>query len=189
MRASKESAKEPIVAALRVNTNQSHLAGSLNSSDNGIDPKAEQRLLLKLDLIILSIFCAMLAMSYLDRVNIGNARIQGMLEDLDLYGNRFNVALFVYFIPYILLEVPSNMLIKKTRPSLYLSSLMFLWGIINMCMGFVRSYHGLVALRILLGVTEAGFVPGAIYLCSIYYKRDEFQKRVACMPTSATSAG
>lgn len=74
-----------------------HDAAQLGSdaSDCEIDPKAERRLLMKLDLIIFPTFFIIYMMSFLDRINIGNAKIQGMVEDLDLHGNRFNVALFV----------------------------------------------------------------------------------------------
>ncbi|KAM4055875.1 major facilitator superfamily protein [Hirsutella rhossiliensis] len=159
------------------------------ASDAVIDPEAERRLLMKLDLIIYPPFFVMYTMSFLDRINIGNARIQGMLADLDLYGNRFNIALFVYFIPYIILEIPSNMFIRKMRPSLYLSSLMFIWGIVNMCMGFVRSYGALVTLRFLLGVFEAGVLPGIIYVTSVYYKRHEYQRRLSFFFSSTVVAG
>lgn len=64
-------------------------------SDVHIDPKAEQKLLMKLDLVIYPTFFIIYMMSFLDRINISNARIQGMEKDLDLYGNRFNIALFV----------------------------------------------------------------------------------------------
>lgn len=60
-----------------------------------IDPVAERRLVRKLDLIIFPTFFVIYMMSFLDRINISNAKIQGLIEDLDLYGNRFNVALFV----------------------------------------------------------------------------------------------
>jgi hypothetical protein len=65
------------------------------SSDAPIDPKAESRLVRKLDLIIFPTFFVIYMMSFLDRINISNARIQGMVAELDLVGNRFNVALFV----------------------------------------------------------------------------------------------
>lgn len=81
--------------------------------------------------------------------------------------------------PYILLEVPSNMMIRKVRPSWYLAGLMFSWGIINMCMAFVNSFGALVVLRLLLGTFEAGVLPGIIYLTSTYYKRHEYQKRMS----------
>lgn len=65
------------------------------SSDAPIDPKAESRLVTKLDFIIFPTFFVIYMMSFLDRINISNARIQGMVAELDLVGNRFNVALFV----------------------------------------------------------------------------------------------
>ncbi|UKZ55939.1 hypothetical protein TrVGV298_009763 [Trichoderma virens] len=113
----------------------------------------------------------------------------GMVEDLHLTGNRFNIALFTYYISYILLEVPSNMVIKRFRPSLYLSTLMFCWGIINMCMGFVHSYNALIGLRFLLGIFEAGVLPGIIYVTSMYYKRHEYQKRMSFFFCSTVVAG
>jgi MFS family permease len=81
------------------------------------------------------------------------------------------------------------MVIKKVRPSLYLSALMFTWGIINMCMGFVHSYEALVALRVLLGVFEAGVLPGIVYVTSMYYKRHEYQKRMSFFFCSTVVAG
>ncbi|KAI5465387.1 major facilitator superfamily domain-containing protein [Mariannaea sp. PMI_226] len=162
----------------------------LSTSDGGaIDPKAERKLLVKLDMCIYPPLFIIYMMSFLDRINISNARIQGLSQEIDLSGNRFNIALFIYFIPYILLEVPSNMIIRKFRPSMYLSTLMFIWGIINMCMGFVHSYSALVALRFLLGVFEAGVLPGIIYVTSMYYKRHEFQKRMSFFFCSTLAGG
>ncbi|KAK7952774.1 major facilitator superfamily protein [Apiospora aurea] len=151
-----------------------------NEQQHVIDPVAERRLLRKIDLSVYPILFVVYMMSFLDRINISNAKIQGMAVDLDLLeGNRFNIALFIYFIPYILLEVPSNMVIRKVRPSWYLAGLMACWGIINMCMGFVQTYQGLVVLRFFLGAFEAGVMPGIIYLTSMYYKRHEFQTRMS----------
>ncbi|RFU75029.1 major facilitator superfamily [Trichoderma arundinaceum] len=168
---------------------KSPLRSNSDLSDVPIDPKAESRLVTKLDFIIFPTFFVIYMMSFLDRINISNARIQGMVADLDLTGNRFNVALFTYYISYIILEVPSNMIIKKFRPSLYLSSLMFCWGIINMCMGFVHSYGALIGLRFLLGIFEAGVLPGIIYVTSMYYKRHEYQKRMSFFFCSTVVAG
>ncbi|KAJ6119017.1 Major facilitator superfamily domain general substrate transporter [Penicillium samsonianum] len=165
--------------------------GGLSATDDEpIDPKAERKLLLKLDLVIWPVFFVIYMMSFLDRINISNARIQGMAAELDmLEGTRFNIALFVYYISYIIFEIPSNMVISKFRPSLYLTRLMFCWGIINMCMGFVHSYGALVGLRFLLGIFEAGVLPGIIYVTSLYYKRHEYQKRVSFFFCSTVVAG
>lgn len=85
----------------------------------------------------------------------------------------------VFFVPYILLEAPSNMVLHKCRPSFYLAGLVFGWGMINMSMGLVQNFASLVALRFLLGVFEAGLYPGIVYYTSMFYRRHEFQKRLA----------
>jgi hypothetical protein len=89
---------------------------------------AERKLLMKLDLHIIPILFVLFLLAFIDRINIGNARIQGLEKDLGMVGNDFNIALFVFFIPYILLEVPSNILLKKLAPSTWLSAIMFFWG-------------------------------------------------------------
>lgn len=71
----------------------------------------------------------------------------------------------MFFIPYIILEVPSNAVLKRfKRPSTYLGTLVVAWGIVMTCTGVVKNFAGLVATRVLLGITEAGFFPGAVYL-------------------------
>ncbi|KAI6090994.1 MFS general substrate transporter [Hypoxylon rubiginosum] len=154
-----------------------------------IDAHAERRLVRKIDLHVYPILFLIYIMSFLDRINISNARIQGMTKDLDLHGNRFNIALFVFFVPFILLEVPSNMVFKKFKPAYYLSFLMLSWSIINMCMGFVTTYEGLVALRFFLGTFEAGVMPAIVYLTSTYYKRHEFQTRMSFFFCSTVIGG
>lgn len=73
--------------------------------------------------------------------------------------------LSVFFIPYILLEVPSNVVLKKfKRPSTYLGILVVSWGIVMTFTGVVTNFAGLVVTRIMLGIAEAGFFPGAVYL-------------------------
>jgi MFS family permease len=127
-------------------------------------------------------------------INIGNAKIQGLVAPkekggLNMLGNDYNIALFIFFIPYILLEVPCNILLKKLRPSVWLSSIMFGWAVITICQGVTQSFAGLVVCRVLLGVFEAGFFPGAIYLISMYYKRHELQLRVNAFFSASILAG
>lgn len=82
--------------------------------------------------------------------------------------NLLIVALFVFFIPYILCEVPSNLLLKNLRPSWYLPGIMAAWGFCTIGMGVTHSFGGLVACRFLLGIFEAGFFPGCAYLISMW---------------------
>src|SRR6478609_273463 len=108
--------------------------------------------------------------SHLDRANIGNAKIEGLAKHLNLVGNQWNIVLSLFFIPYVLLEIPSNMLLKKfKRPSVYLGILVTIWGIIMTMHGVVKNFGELLAVRILLGTFEAGFYPGAVYLCTFWY--------------------
>lgn len=90
--------------------------------------KAEKRVLRKCDFYVLPMLYILYMLSYLDRINIGNARIEGLENDLGMVGNDYNIALQVFFIPYILLEVPSNILLRRIAPPTWLSFIMFLWG-------------------------------------------------------------
>lgn len=118
--------------------------------------------------------------SQLDRANIGNAKIEGMDKDLNLSGVQYNIALSLFFVPYILFEIPSNILLKRfSKPSIYLGSLVMSWGVIMMCHGFVKNFAGLMVVRMMLGVLEAGFYPGAVYLCTFWYMPKELATRIS----------
>jgi hypothetical protein len=97
---------------------------AISSADAALDRKVR----LKCDYKLVPMLFFLLLCAFIDRINIGNARIQGLERDLNMKGHDFNIALFVFFIPYILLEVPSNLVMRKVRPSLWLSSLIFGWG-------------------------------------------------------------
>jgi MFS family permease len=128
--------------------------------------------------------------SHLDRANIGNAKIEGLAADLNLVGNQWNIVLSLFFIPYVLLEVPSNILLKKfKRPSVYLGILVTAWGIIMTLHGVVKNFAGLLAVRILLGVFEAGFYPGAVYLCTFWYMPRQLASRIAWFYCTSALSG
>ncbi|EXJ68458.1 uncharacterized protein A1O5_08250 [Cladophialophora psammophila CBS 110553] len=153
------------------------------------DQKEVQRILRKVDYRLIPLLGVLYLLAYLDRSNIGNAKIAGMYEDLDLYGMRYNTALTVFFVPYALFEVPSNIVLKMLRPSIWISILCFLWGLVMTLMGIVTSYEGLVTARFFLGVTEAGFFPAATYLLTIWYRRYEIQRRMAVFYAAASLSG
>ena len=93
--------------------------------------------------------------AHIDRANIGNAKIEGLIEDLGLTGTQYNVALAIFFPPYILFMLPSNIILKRfRRPSLYIGALISIWGTVMTCTGLVRNFSELVAVRFLLGLFE-----------------------------------
>ncbi|KAI3329765.1 major facilitator superfamily domain-containing protein [Ustulina deusta] len=153
------------------------------------DAVSEKKLLRKCDLHVLPPITFIFFLAFLDRTNIGNAKIQGLTKDLNLTGHDYNIALFVFFVPYILFEVPSNIIIKRVAPSTWLSLVMVLWGIATIGQGLVKNVGGLIATRFLLGIFEAGVFPGCAYLISMYYKRFELQWRMSIFFCAAILSG
>ncbi|KAL2754127.1 hypothetical protein ACRALDRAFT_1049627 [Sodiomyces alcalophilus JCM 7366] len=149
----------------------------------------DRRLMTKIDFHVVPFLCIMYLLAFLDRVNIANANVFGLSEELGLTGTLYNNALVVFFVPYILLEIPSNILLKKFSPHVWLSANMFAFGLITLLQGFVTSYGGLVTTRFFLGVFETGMFPGAFYLIGMWYRRHEAQKRFSFFFNSTTLAG
>jgi MFS family permease len=126
---------------------------------------------------------------FLDRSNIGNARLIGLERDLGMKGLDYNIGLAAFFPLYLLFEIPSNIMIKRIRPSLWLPFIMVCWGLIMTCTGLVHNFRGLVACRILLGSAEAGLYPGVAFLITTWYRRHETGFRLALFFSAATGAG
>ncbi|KAK1764201.1 major facilitator superfamily domain-containing protein [Phialemonium atrogriseum] len=141
--------------------------------------QTEKKLVRKVDMHLIPFLIVMYLLNFLDRSNLAQAR-QGTLEaDLGMSGTDFNLATSIFFVGYLLMQLPSNMLITRVRPSLYLASATALWGAVSTCNAAVHSFPGLVAVRFFLGFVEAPFFPGAIFLMSSWYTRAELTRRVA----------
>ena len=99
------------------------------------------------------------------------------------------VALAVFFPWYVAAEVPSNMMMKRTRPSLWLTVIMTAWGLVMTLMGLVHSYPGLLVARMALGLAEGGLFPGVTFYITMWYRRHECGYRMALFFSAATLAG
>ncbi|KAI0379977.1 MFS transporter [Hypomontagnella monticulosa] len=141
----------------------------------------ERALVRKLDCYIMPTICVMYFLNYVDRNAIAQARLNHFESDLNMSGNQFNTAVSILFVGYVLMQVPSNMLITRIKPGIYMSGCMFLWAIVSACTASVRSYEGLVVSRFFLGIAEAPFYPGATYILAIYYTHSEMAARVGLM--------
>ena len=104
-------------------------------------------------------------------------------------GDQYNTALTIFFVPYIVFEIPSNILLKRFKPHVWLSGCMFLFGLVTLCQGLVQNYSGLLATRFFLGLAETGMFPGSFYLIGMWYKRSEAQKRYSFFFGSTSLAG
>lgn len=112
-----------------------------------------------------------------------------MEKDLHMIGLDYNVALAILFPFYVAAEIPSNMMMKRFRPSVWLTIIMVCWSIVMISMGFVQSFNGLLAARAALGFAEGGLFPGVSYFITMWYKRHECGLRIAFFFSAATAAG
>ncbi|KAL1914417.1 uncharacterized protein VTP21DRAFT_8935 [Calcarisporiella thermophila] len=149
----------------------------------------EKLLVRKLDLRIIPWLSLLYLFSFLDRGNIGNARLAGLEESLEMSGDDFEHVLLIFYAGYILFQIPSNIMVKIATPSRWISGTMVIWGFCVLGMGFTRSFAGLEAARFFLGCFESGVGPGSPLLLSFWYLREEMAMRVALFFGSSTLAG
>ncbi|KAG5765319.1 hypothetical protein H9Q72_006616 [Fusarium xylarioides] len=142
-----------------------------------------KRLIRKIDWSIIPFVSLLYLLSFLDRTNIGNARLDTLELDLNMSGLMYNHALAIFFPFYIIAEIPSNMGMKRFRPWIWISSMMVVWGICCTLMGIVHNYAGLLAARSFLGLAEGGLFPGIAYYITMWYFR------MAIFFSAATAAG
>ncbi|KAH8891187.1 MFS general substrate transporter [Thozetella sp. PMI_491] len=147
----------------------------------------ERKFLRKIDFRLLPILMIMYIMNYIDRNAVPHAKVQGLTTDLGLQGFEYNIVLSVTFVGYILMQVPSNMILTLVRPSLYLPACMVVWGIISGATGAVHNFGGLAACRFLLGI--APFFVGVAFLFSGWYTRKELGLRLGIFYTAAMLSG
>ncbi|KAG0243923.1 hypothetical protein BGW41_000756 [Actinomortierella wolfii] len=162
--------------------------GSVASS---FDPDSEEirRVRRKTDLHLIPIFALLYLFSFIDRVNIGNAKVAGIEKALGITPDQFNMALTVFFIGYILFEIPSNVMLKLLGPKKWITLVIAVWGAVVMAMTAVKDHKSLLASRFFLGVAEAGLLPGVIYLISIWYTKGEMAVRNGLFFSMASFAG
>ncbi|CAG8572509.1 4099_t:CDS:2 [Dentiscutata heterogama] len=155
------------------------------------ESNTQKTLLRKIDLKIVPLVTFLYMISYLDRISIGNTKLEHLESDLGLTDNQYNWALFSFFFGYILFEVPSNLILYKVqqRLSIWISAILLACGIVMILMIFVKNFLTIMVARFLLGVFEAGLIPGMIYYITIWYKRSEQNYRVGAILSGPTFAG
>ncbi|KAJ6161293.1 hypothetical protein N7470_004689 [Penicillium chermesinum] len=155
----------------------------------------EKALVWKQDLRIVPLCAAIYLLCYLDRSNIGNAKIlnedthNDLLSETNMTSYQYTIALMVFLIAYALFEVPSNYFLKRLNPSRWIAFLMLSWGAITMGLGGAHTFAQVTGIRFLLGVMEAGLFPGFVYYLTFWYRNSERSIRVALILASATLAG
>ncbi|TVY38907.1 putative transporter [Lachnellula occidentalis] len=175
--------------ALVHSTTSEAVSGVPSAPSVPFDEAATKILLQKLDLRLIPFLALIYLLCFLDRTNVGNARLFSLEKDLHMKDLDYNVALAIMFPFYVVAEVPSNMMMKRLRPSVWLAVIMVTWSIVMISMGFVRDYSGLLVARSFLGLCEGGLFPGVSYYITMWYKRHECGTRLAFFFSAATAAG
>ncbi|KAJ5165541.1 uncharacterized protein N7500_007371 [Penicillium coprophilum] len=149
---------------------------------NNYPEEKRKKVFHKVDKRLIPMLAVLYLICHIDRANIGNAKIEGMVQDLKMTGLQYNTF---------------------KRPSVYLGLLVLIWGIVMTCTGLVQNFAGLMATRVLLGYTNqsrfafrpnmlfyrAGFFPGAIYLCSYWYMPKELALRISYFYCASALSG
>ncbi|KAK4688320.1 MFS transporter, ACS family, allantoate permease, partial [Tremellales sp. Uapishka_1] len=149
----------------------------------------EKKMWRKVDWHLLPCLAMLYLLSYIDRGSLANASIFGYKKDLHISTTQYNLVSTIFFFSYAAFEVPANALLTKFRPSVWITIITLAWGIVMTLSGIVKNYSGALAARFFLGVCEAGFFPGAIFLTSMWYPRKKLQGRISVFYAIGTLSG
>ncbi|KAK4574704.1 hypothetical protein LTR86_001545 [Recurvomyces mirabilis] len=149
-------------------------------------PDEERKVLRKLDTRLVLFVALLYLLSFLDRSNIGNAKIAGLTDDLGLDDNQYSWLLTAFYITYILFEW-MTVCYQLFPPHIYISCCVCAWGVLASLQSIVSSFGGILVLRVLLGIGEAAFVGIPFYL-SFFFRKDELAFRIGLFISAAPLA-
>jgi len=154
-------------------------AATVAEAPTGIRERVTKKLYIRIVLYCFVLFI----INYLDRVNVGFAALQ-MNEELGLTPKIFGFGAGIFFLGYMAFEVPSNLILHKVGPRIWIARIMVTWGIISCAMAFTAGPTSFYILRFLLGVAEAGFAPGILLYLTYWFPAKERGRAVAGFMTA-----
>lgn len=141
--------------------------------------QAEKHLRRKIDLRLCTIAGILCSLNLLDSGIISSASVTSMFSDLDLYGTRYSVSIFIFTVASICFSLPATTLMRLIGPRIFFSCATVLFGVITIGTAFITTWRQMIAMRVLLGISMSGIYPGLTYLISTWYRRREQQLRYA----------
>ncbi|KAE8541474.1 hypothetical protein D1P53_002835 [Cryptococcus gattii VGV] len=141
----------------------------------------EKRVVLKLDLTVMALLVFGFFCFQLERGNVANAVSSTLFKDVGITQNQYNTGQGLLYLGIVLLEVPSQMVVQRIGPQKWLTFQVLAFGLVATFQMFMNSYGSFLATRILLGICECGYIPGALYTISTFYKRSELGGRNAVL--------
>src|SRR5680860_933718 len=142
--------------------------------------QARQSAIAKATRRLIPFLCLCYAVNFLDRVNVGFAAL-AMNEDLGFTPSIFGAGAGIFFVGYILFEIPSNLALQRFGARIWIARIMISWGVVAAAMALVNSETGFYAMRFLLGVAEAGFFPGIILYLTYWFPARERARIVSLL--------
>jgi len=158
------------------------------TTNDSAQQAAEEALYRKVTLRLIPLLLACYVVAYLDRVNVGFAKLQ-MMDQLGFSDTIYGLGAGMFFIGYFLFEVPSNMILHKMGARVWIGRIMISWGLISAAMMFVTTPMMFYVMRFLLGIAEAGFFPGIILYLTYWYPADRRARITAMFMTGIAIAG
>ncbi|KAL4942262.1 hypothetical protein BDV06DRAFT_211994 [Aspergillus oleicola] len=155
----------------------------------------ERDLIRRVDWRLIPLLCMLYLMKKIDENNAANAKImnkgtdRNILTQLGITSDQFSMITVLYTVPYILAEIPSNLVLKKVKPHIWQSRIMLSWGLVTACTAAVKNLGGLYAVRFMLGLTEAGMFPAIILQMTYWYRPDEIAVRLVWIYSVGNVAG
>ncbi|KAH7398869.1 major facilitator superfamily domain-containing protein [Phaeosphaeria sp. MPI-PUGE-AT-0046c] len=151
---------------------------SPSTSSDALDTSLAAKLRHRVDWRLIPALGAMYGISLMDRKNVSNAAIAGMLKDLNMNrGYGYNLVNLCFFITYVLCQPFMIIICRKVGPRFFLPGICVAWGLVIVGFGFTNNWRGLIPLRLVLGLLESGYFPGCLYLLSCWYTKFEVAKR------------
>lgn len=183
-----DASKQPTTATLSTTPTTSSLTTTHSLISKQAYRKADIKLLLWYSFVylIMRIHVQNVTNSAIMNLETGHG-IKAQLGGLS--SEQWAMVISIFYYPYMFLEPPATLLLKRFSPSKWMARIMITWGIISMCQGAAQSYAGLLACRFLLGAAEAGFYPGVLYHLSFWYPSDQMALRIAFFYASGMFSG
>lgn len=149
----------------------------------------ERRFISKLDVYLITLLSLGYFIKNLDQTNIAAAFVSGMKEDLQMNGNEVNLMDTSWTIGYVIGQIPSQIIITKVRPSIWVPSCELLWTMLTFCLAGAKTSNQVIAIRFFVGLAESIFYPAAHTILGSWYKPSELGKRACIFHASSAAAG
>jgi len=145
----------------------------------------ERKFLGRLDACLLTYAALSYFSKYLDQQNVTNAYVSGMQTDLGLGGNQLNYLTTAWTCGYVIGQIPSNMLITRIQPRIWIPAMELIWSVLTMLLATSKNFTDLLVIRFFVGLAESTFYPGMQYVIGSWYKPDELGKRACIFHTTS----